>query len=94
MNRTILCALALAGFAASANAADLSVGSLKDPLPDTLSWHGVTIYGTVDVGYGYQSHGAPGNGDFRQGFEIKTGLFDHDPEFTGSQHKIDIFITA
>jgi predicted porin len=69
MNRTILCALALAGFAASANAADLSVGSLKDPLPDTLSWHGVTIYGTVDVGYGYQSHGAPGNGDFRQGFD-------------------------
>lgn len=65
MNRTLACALALAGFAASANAADLD--SIKDPLPDTLSWHGVTFYGTIDIGAGYQSHGAPGNGDFRQG---------------------------
>ena len=59
MNRTLACALALAGFAATANAADLDVGSMKDPLPDTLSWHGVTIYGTVDVGYAYQTNGRP-----------------------------------
>ena len=30
---------------------------MKDPLPDTLSYHGVTFYGTVDVGYAYQDHG-------------------------------------
>ena len=35
-------------------AADLDTGSLKDPLPDTLSWYGVTVYGTIDVGYAYQ----------------------------------------
>ncbi len=32
---------------------------MKDPLPDTLSWHGVTVYGTVDVGYAYQTNGRP-----------------------------------
>jgi predicted porin len=47
------------GLAASAHAADLGDLSLKDPLPDTLSWHGVTVYGTVDVGYAYQSNGRP-----------------------------------
>jgi predicted porin len=24
-----------------------------------LSWHGITIFGTVDMGFGWQSHGAP-----------------------------------
>jgi hypothetical protein len=24
-----------------------------------LSWYGVRFYGTIDVGYGYQTHGAP-----------------------------------
>lgn len=49
--------MALAGFAAPAQAADLSVDSFKDPLPDKISYAGVTFYGTVDVGYGYQQHG-------------------------------------
>jgi predicted porin len=52
---------------AAANAADLSLDSVKDPLPDTLSWSGITLYGTIDVGYGYQSHGAPLGGSFPQG---------------------------
>ncbi len=71
MSRTLVvaCALAFAGFAAPANAADLNVGSVKDspedvssfkdPLPDSLTWHGVTFYGTVDVGYAYQTNGRP-----------------------------------
>jgi hypothetical protein len=25
----------------------------------TLTWHGITVYGTVDAGFGWQSHGAP-----------------------------------
>ncbi len=33
--------------------------SLKDPLPDTLTWNGITVYGTVDVGYAYQTNGRP-----------------------------------
>ena len=24
-----------------------------------LTWHGITVYGTIDVGGGWQSHGAP-----------------------------------
>jgi predicted porin len=81
MSRTLAGTLALVGFAASASAADLSVDSLKDPLPDTLSWYGVTIYGTVDVGYGYQTHGAPGNGEFRQGndYNIYSSKFANRP---------------
>lgn len=63
MRKLLICALALGGFAASAQAADLSIDSLKDPLPDTISYHGVTIYGTVDVGYGYNSNGAPASGN-------------------------------
>jgi predicted porin len=46
----------------AAEAADLDSGSLKDPLPESLSWHGVTIYGTVDVGYAYQTNGRPSGG--------------------------------
>ena len=69
MNKPILYAFALAGFAASAQAGDLDLESLKNPLPDTLSWQGVTIYGTVDVGYGYQTHGAPLSGVFPQGID-------------------------
>ena len=59
MNKIFACALAFAGFTAAANAAALDAGSMKDPLPDTLSWHGVTFYGTVDVGYAYQTNGRP-----------------------------------
>jgi predicted porin len=26
---------------------------------DKLTWHGITLYGTVDIGFQYESHGAP-----------------------------------
>jgi predicted porin len=32
-----------------------------------LSWYGVRFYGTVDVGFGYQTHGAPFDGNFVTG---------------------------
>jgi predicted porin len=32
-----------------------------------LSWYGVRFYGTIDVGYGYQTHGAPFNPFFVTG---------------------------
>lgn len=41
----------------TAEAADLPV---KD-LPDTLTWNGITLWGVVDVGYAYQTNGAPLN---------------------------------
>jgi len=64
VRKLLICALALGGFAASAQAADLSVDSLKDPLPEKLSFAGVTVYGTIDVGYGYQEHGYPISSSF------------------------------
>ena len=57
------------GLMASAHAGDLGNTGLKDPIPDNLSWQGVTIYGTVDVGYAYQTHGAPLGGAFYPGLE-------------------------
>lgn len=79
MSKVLVCAFALAGFAASAQAADLSIGSVKDPLPDTLTWNGVTLYGTIDAGYGYQTHGAPLNGSAPQGvsYNLYGSKFDN-----------------
>ena len=51
--------LALAGTSAQAD--------VKDPLPDSLSLGGVTLYGTVDVGFAYQSNGVPLNSEFPGG---------------------------
>jgi predicted porin len=59
-SRTLACALAAAGFAASAQAADLEIpGITKNFLPDTLTWNGITLYGTLDMGYAYQTNGRP-----------------------------------
>jgi len=62
VRKSVLCALALCGAVASAQAADLSVDSLKDPLPDQLSYKGVTLYGTIDVGGFYATHAMPNSG--------------------------------
>ncbi len=57
------------GLMGAAYAGDLGNTGLKDPIPDDLNWRGVTIYGTVDVGYAYQTHGAPLGGAFYPGLE-------------------------
>jgi predicted porin len=31
----------------------------KAPVDDSLTWHGITLYGLVDMGLTYQNHGAP-----------------------------------
>jgi predicted porin len=35
----------------------------------SLTWHGVTLYGGIDLGAAYQSHGTPLNGDYGPGLE-------------------------
>ena len=72
MRKLLICAAALGGFAASAHAADLGIDSLKDPLPDTLTYKGITIYGTGDVGYAYQSAGLPYSATFFPGLSWIT----------------------
>lgn len=68
MNRSHLLAAAIgAVLAATSVSADP-----KDPLPDSLSLGGVTVYGTVDVGYAYQSHGVPLNSTYPGGLEYQA----------------------
>jgi len=45
----VLAGISLAGFGTIAQAAD----------DTSLTWNGITLYGTVDVGIAYQNHGAP-----------------------------------
>lgn len=63
MKKSVLCASVLAaiagtGFTAAAFAAD-----------DSLTWNGITLYGVVDIGVAYESHGAPLSQDFYPGLE-------------------------
>lgn len=55
---------------------------LKDPLPDSLSLGGVTLYGTIDVGYAYQTHGVPLSSQFPTGLEYQA--FTATRNFAGS----------
>jgi len=52
---------ALAGSAHAAYAADSS--------DDSLTWYGITLYGTVDIGYTYQNRGTPLNDYFPTGLQ-------------------------
>ena len=53
-----------------------------DPLPDSLSLGGVTIYGTVDIGYAYQNHGVPTSSTLPGGLEYQA--FTTTRNFAGS----------
>jgi predicted porin len=65
------------GLACAAAQADM-----KDPIPDSLSLGGVTLYGTVDVGYAYQDHGVPLDGKYIGGLEYQA--FTTTRNFAGS----------
>jgi predicted porin len=56
---------------------------VKDPLPDSLSLGGVTLYATIDVGYAYQSHGVPLSSQYLGGLEYQS--FTTTRNFAGSQ---------
>ncbi len=59
---------------------------VKDPLPDSLSLGGVTIYGTVDVGYVYQSNAVPLSSQYLGGLEYQA--FTTTRNFSGSQSTV------
>jgi predicted porin len=42
---------------------------MASPEQCPLSWNGVTLYGRIDIGADYQSHGAPFNGAYPNGVE-------------------------
>ena len=72
MSKALASAFALAAAMASARAGDLDSGNIRDPLPDILTWNGVTLYGVIDVGYVYQTHGAPLSGALPTGLEYRA----------------------
>ncbi len=57
--------------------------SLRDPLPDSLTLGGVTVYGTIDIGYIYQSNGVPLSSKYLGGLEFQS--FTTTRNFSGSQ---------
>src|SRR5271163_3521517 len=59
---------------------------VKDPLPDSLSLGGVTLYATIDVGYAYQSHGVPLSSEYLGGLEYQA--FTTTRNFAGSQSTV------
>jgi len=61
-------------------------GKLKDPLPDSLTMAGITIYATVDVGYAYQSNGVPLSSRYVGGLEYQA--FTTTRNFSGSQSTV------
>jgi predicted porin len=59
---------------------------VKDPLPDSLSLGGVTLYATIDVGYAYQSNGVPLSSQYLGGLEYQA--FTTTRNFSGSQSTV------
>ena len=69
MKRTLVFALGMVSLVSHAHAADtnpppsspfqLNPAQFKDPLPDSLTFWGVTFYATLDLGYAYQTNGRP-----------------------------------
>jgi predicted porin len=74
----VVMGLILATYAARAD--------VKDPLPNSLSLGGVTLYATIDVGYAYQSHGVPLSSQYLGGLEYQS--FTTTRNFAGSQSTV------
>ncbi|WP_197410994.1 hypothetical protein, partial [Novosphingobium sp. FSW06-99] len=53
--------------AAVAQTAPAPSGGPKADDEHPLTWHGITIYGTLDIGVGWVSHGLPENADNYEG---------------------------
>jgi predicted porin len=80
----MLCAAAGLSLGGIAHADDTAGhGLLRDPLPDSFTLAGVTLYATIDVGYIYQSNGVPLSSKYLGGLEYQA--FTTTRNFSGSQ---------
>jgi predicted porin len=59
MKKALVAALAMAGLGVQAHAADWVPPKVPDPIPDNLTWYGITPIGVLDLGYAYQTNGRP-----------------------------------
>ena len=64
MRRYLAYAGALTALVGSTNGAYAADGT-----DDSLTWHGITLYGTIDIGYTYQNRGAPLSDYFTTGLQ-------------------------
>jgi predicted porin len=63
----LACACALMAVGSAAQAQTTSATAPAAPADESLSWHGITLYGIVDVDFQYESHGAPFSNYFISG---------------------------
>lgn len=54
-------------------------GIAKDAAPQSLSWNGITLYGTIDVGVAYVSHGAPLSPTYGPGLPFTLSSYSNHP---------------
>src|SRR5277367_1281868 len=63
----LACACALLAVGSAAQAQTTSPSAAPAPADDSLTWHGITLYGIVDMDFQYETHGAPFNSYFISG---------------------------
>jgi predicted porin len=59
MKKALVVGLAVAGLAGQAYAGDWVPPKVPDPIPDNLTWYGITPIGALDLGYANQTNGRP-----------------------------------
>jgi predicted porin len=59
MKKALALAFAMTGLAGNAFAADWDPPKVSDPIPDNLTFWGITPIGALDLGYAYQTNGRP-----------------------------------
>jgi predicted porin len=52
------------------------------PAECPLTWNGITLYGSIDIGAGYQTHGVPFNGAYPNGVEELISKNSNGPRYT------------
>ena len=55
---------------------------IADPDDCPLAWNGITLYGRLDYGAGYETHGAPFNGNYPNGVETLIKKNSNQPLYT------------
>lgn len=74
-----LCAVCAHSVQALADSGSGQSGSSKDPASQALSWNGITLYGTIDVGVAYVSHGAPLSPTYGPGLPFTLSSYSNHP---------------
>ena len=65
----------LAAGVAQAQSTVITSGSSKED--QSLTWHGITLYGIVDLGFSYETHGAPISDYFPAGISEPVQKFSN-----------------